>query len=472
MTDEYSRFFPDAQGSGPAQDGYPGVQSGAQPVANPPWEPGAAAAHREPAAPSPSLQQQQPPDGWDSRQPAQPVPYQGAPPAQPPQGYGAPDYAGAPGYSAAQRPPSEQPGPGQRPYYAAPSAHQGQPDPFGAAGPDFFADPAGSRYVDSRVGVDADSLTSQADRLDLGRRRVLAPEKGWRRWIYLLTFKQWNLGPSPREQAYAKTIQTVRTRVTDYKIAVLSLKGGVGKTTVTATLGSTFATHRKGDRILAVDANPDFGNLASKVDRETNTTVKDVVVDPNLQRYGDIRKHTSQNFQGLEIIASEHDLAQSEQFTRAEYEQVLAVTQRFYDIIFTDCGTGLINGAMDGTLNSANALLVISSVTKDGARAASATLEWLKRHGYEHLTGNTVLVLNQNKNERLSKHNLDELYKHFKHKARAVHLIPYDAHLAEGDAIDLRMLKPKTVRAFLELAELLAAAFTTSTGGGRHVQGR
>lgn len=465
MTDEYSRFFPDAQGSSPAQDGYPGAQSGAQPVANPPWEPGAAAAHREPAAPSPSLQQQQPPDGWDPRQPAQQVPYQGAPPAQ---GYDAPDYSGAPGYSNAPG----QPGAGQRPYYAPPAVQQSQQGPYDASVPDFFANPVANRYVDSRVGIDADSLTSQADRLDLGRRRELPPEKGWRRWVYLLTFNQWNLGQSPREQAYAKTIQTVRTKVTDYKIAVLSLKGGVGKTTVTATLGSTFATHRKGDRILAVDANPDFGNLASKVDRETNTTVKDVVVDPNLKRYGDIRKHTSQNFQGLEIIASEHDLAQSEQFTRAEYEQVLAVTQRFYDIIFTDCGTGLINGAMDGTLNSANALLVISSVTKDGARAASATLEWLKRHGYEHLTGNTVLVLNQNKNERLSKHNLDELHKHFKHKARAVHLIPYDRHLAEGDAIDLRKLKPKTVRAFLELAELLAAAFTTSTGGGRHVQGR
>lgn len=467
MTDEYSRFFPDTQVSGPAQDGYPG----AQPVANPPWDPTAAAAHQEPAPTNPPLQQQQPPNGWDTRQATPQAPYPSPPPGQPSQGYGAPDYSGAPGYSAAQSLPAEQPGSGRRAYYAPPTA-QGQADQYGAAGPDFFADPAGSRYVDSRVGVDADSLTSQADRLDLGRRRRLSPEKGWRRWVYVLTFKQWNLGQSPREEAYAKTIQTVRTRVTDYKIAVLSLKGGVGKTTVTATLGSTFAMHRKGDRIVAVDANPDFGNLASKVARETNTTVKDVVVDPNLKRYGDIRKHTSQNFQGLEIIASEHDLAQSEQFTRAEYEQVLAVTQRFYDIIFTDCGTGLINGAMDGTLNSANALLVISSVTKDGARAASATLEWLKRHGYEHLTGNTVLVLNQNKNERLSKHNLDELHKHFKHKVRAVHLIPYDAHLAEGDAIDLRMLKPKTVRAFLELAELLAAAFTTSTGGGRHIQGR
>jgi len=42
---------------------------------------------------------------------------------------------------------------------------------------------------------------------------------------------------------------------------VMSRKGGVGKTTMTLALGSTFASLR-GDRVIAVDANPDAGNLA------------------------------------------------------------------------------------------------------------------------------------------------------------------------------------------------------------------
>ena len=44
----------------------------------------------------------------------------------------------------------------------------------------------------------------------------------------------------------------------------MSRKGGVGKTTMTLALGSTFATLR-GDRVIAVDANPDAGNLAHRV---------------------------------------------------------------------------------------------------------------------------------------------------------------------------------------------------------------
>lgn len=44
-----------------------------------------------------------------------------------------------------------------------------------------------------------------------------------------------------------------------YRIAVISLKGGVGKTTTTTALGSTLATERQ-DKILAIDANPDAGD--------------------------------------------------------------------------------------------------------------------------------------------------------------------------------------------------------------------
>ncbi|MGV7852260.1 MinD/ParA family ATP-binding protein, partial [Mycobacterium kansasii] len=136
---------------------------------------------------------------------------------------------------------------------------------------------------------------------------------------------------------------TIRQPITGaYKIGVVSLKGGVGKTTTTVTLGSVFAHLRKGDRVVALDGNPDFGNLSSRVAKQTNTTVKDLLADENLSRYGDVRRHTSQNLHGLEVVAGERDLAQSEQFSKAEFERVMAVLDQHYSLIFTDCGTGVI----------------------------------------------------------------------------------------------------------------------------------
>ncbi|WP_102145579.1 AAA family ATPase [Mycobacterium hubeiense] len=330
--------------------------------------------------------------------------------------------------------------------------------------PEWMSEPYDARYVDQRVGDDEKSLTFSADRLDLVGKRKLPPGRGWRKWLYRLSFHSINLGLSPAEVAYAEMVETIRQPIRgDYKIGVVSLKGGVGKTTSTVTLGSVFAQHRKGDRVVALDGNPDFGNLISRVPRQTNTTVKDLLADADLSRYGDVRHHTSQNIHGLEVVAGERDLAQSERFSKSEYERVMAVLQSHYSLIFTDCGTGLINEAMAGVLDTANALILVSSVTVDGARAASANIEWLLIHGHHHLVQRAVVILNQNKQGKTSA-NIDQLKEHFSPHVRAVHVIPFDEHLAEGGAVNLGLLSKKTLRAFEELAELIATDFPNATG--------
>ena len=64
-------------------------------------------------------------------------------------------------------------------------------------------------------------------------------------------------------------------------VAVLSLKGGVGKTTTTIGLGATFASWR-GDRVIAVDANPDFGTLAQTGSEPDPSTVRDLLADDEI----------------------------------------------------------------------------------------------------------------------------------------------------------------------------------------------
>ncbi|WP_394326812.1 ParA family protein, partial [Mycobacteroides abscessus] len=76
------------------------------------------------------------------------------------------------------------------------------------------------------------------DELGLIRRVQAAPESGWRRAIHRMT------GINPGESDKANSFKRLTARVNqpvrgDYSIAVLSLKGGVGKTTTTVGLGST-----------------------------------------------------------------------------------------------------------------------------------------------------------------------------------------------------------------------------------------
>ncbi|BBX24108.1 hypothetical protein MTER_35190 [Mycolicibacter terrae] len=285
------------------------------------------------------------------------------------------------------------------------------------------------------------------------------PSSGWRRLLYVLSGQLINVGESPRTARYNDlVVQVNRPLQGCHRIAVLSLKGGVGKTTITATLGATFASIR-GDRVVAVDANPDRGTLSQKVPMETPATVRHLLRDADgIQRYSDVRSYTNQGPSRLEVLASESDPAVSEAFSAEDYARTLQVLERFYSLVLTDCGTGLMHSAMSAVLAKADTMIVVSSGSVDGARSASATLDWLDAHGHEDLVRNSIAVINAVR-PRGGKVDMQKVVDHFSRRCRAVRLVPFDPHLEEGAEIDLLRLKRETREALVELAAIVAEAF-------------
>ncbi|GAA0267042.1 hypothetical protein GCM10009527_074130 [Actinomadura nitritigenes] len=357
----------------------------------------------------------------------------GGDPAQPYQGYAYPQ----PG----QPPHPGQPQPGQPgAYQQVPPGHQypGQPQQQ--------TDP-----------TSADSLSSENL---LGERRI-APSSGWRRAVYKATGGSVHPGESQSEMRRKDLIARARTPVAGghHRVAVMSLKGGVGKTTTTTGLGSMLGSMR-GDTVIAVDANPDRGTLSDKVRLETAATVRDLLNNRDkIQRYADVRAFTSQNAARLEVLASDRDPAVSEAFSAEDYEAVAAVLEQYYSICITDCGTGLLHSAMSGVLRLADQLVLVSSPSVDGARSASATLDWLEAHDHGHLVRNGVVVLSMVRNRTRSQVDLDKLQAHFESRCRAVVRIPYDDHLEEGAEVALEQLAPATREAYLTLAAIVGDGF-------------
>lgn len=286
-----------------------------------------------------------------------------------------------------------------------------------------------------------------------------APCEGWRKWLYYGSFRLINLGDGPKaRRRQALTAEIQRPLRGCHRIAVLSLKGGVGKTTITATLGATLASLR-GDRVIAVDANPDRGTLSQKVPLESPATVRHLLRDAKgIGAYSDVRAYTSQGPSRLEVLASESDPAVSEAFSSDDYSRTLEVLERFYSLVLTDCGTGLMHSAMAAVLAKADTLVVISSGSVDGARSASATLDWLDAHGHQDMVRNSVAVINAVR-PRSGKVDMNKVVDHFSRRCRAVVEVPFDPHLEEGAEISLDRLKPETRGALLELAAEVAAGF-------------
>ncbi|MDF6045241.1 AAA family ATPase [Streptomyces sp. JH14] len=433
----------------PAQQSAPAPQSGygfpQQPPAPAQGAPLPPHVPQQPAPPAPSAQAQ---GGYGFPQPPQP-PQAAQWPAQ----QGGPQAALPPVPGAPHLP---------APVGPQPAAHQQQPqqpqpgapvDPrTGAAWPTPVTHDQRERSVPGApLGYTA-AVELSSDRLVRGKQKA----KSSRTPSAAARFK---LGGKKEEVERQRKLDLIRTPVLScYRIAVISLKGGVGKTTTTTALGATLATERQ-DKILAIDANPDAGTLGRRVRRETGATIRDLVqAIPYLNSYMDIRRFTSQAPSGLEIIANDVDPAVSTTFNDEDYRRAIDVLGKQYPIILTDSGTGLLYSAMRGVLDLADQLIIISTPSVDGASSASTTLDWLSAHGYAELVQRSLTVISGVR-ETGKMIKVDDIVQHFETRCRGVIVVPFDEHLSAGAEVDLDMMRPKTREAYFNLSAMVAEDF-------------
>jgi MinD-like ATPase involved in chromosome partitioning or flagellar assembly len=305
-----------------------------------------------------------------------------------------------------------------------------------------------------------------ADRLlEVNRKTRPGPEGGWHRFVYAITFHTVNLGDSAKVRARKELDHRIQKQFEGGTrfVPVLTRKGGVGKTTVTTLLGMALADARE-DRIVAIDANPDRGTLSERVTKQTRATVRDVVQKaPSINGFTDFSALVSRDETRLDILASDTDPLLSEAFDENDYNVVADLTARFYSIVLTDCGTGIVHSVMRATLQRADSVVIVSGGSVDEARLASETLTWLEANGYGDLVRNAIVALNTaTQGTNLVK--LDEIESHFRSRVRDVVRIPYDPQLAAGSVVSYKDLKPLTKQSARTLAALVVEGLPTNRG--------
>lgn len=287
-------------------------------------------------------------------------------------------------------------------------------------------------------------------------KRKPAPEGFLQRLLYDVTFHTVNVGDSYRARARKELDARIAKRFEGGTrfVAVLTRKGGVGKTTLTTLLGMAMADVRE-DRVIAIDANPDRGTLAERVTKNTRATVRDVVTrGAALTTFTEFQTLISRDETRLDVLASDTDPTIVEAFDEADYNAVADMVERFYSVAVTDCGTGMLHSAMTATLARADSIVVVSGGSVDEARLASETLTWLESNGYAELVKNAVVALNT-ATQATNLVKLEEIEAHFASRVRAIVKIPYDPSLATGSVIRYDDLRPITRDAARELAALV-----------------
>jgi MinD-like ATPase involved in chromosome partitioning or flagellar assembly len=258
------------------------------------------------------------------------------------------------------------------------------------------------------------------------------------------------------EQATLVARQIQQPVTTGRRIVVTSIRGGAGKTTITALLGAAFA-HYRHDRVLVLEADAGLGTLPARLGvRSVRRTVGELsrTVTPSAP-FEQIAEHLVPLPGGGWLLAGSRGQVGA-QLDPAAYPALAVTLSRFFALVVVDCDT-LPGELARGALADAHARVLVTPATVEGVVTARTVLDWLAGLGRpELLTGTVVAVVAGTPHTVVDLQAATAL---LTVSGTSVLAVPYDRLLAAGGPIDLTRLAAGTREATTRLAaELLTRA--------------
>jgi MinD-like ATPase involved in chromosome partitioning or flagellar assembly len=231
---------------------------------------------------------------------------------------------------------------------------------------------------------------------------------------------------SQREREEAELERRIRARpgvTRPNTIALISPKGGVGKTTCTFLAGNLLATHLK-LRAIAVDANPDFGTLGRLApdDRRSARSLADVLEDAErLNTAAELTPYVARLSSGLHVLGAPPRADLTASLGPRRYGELVALLSTFYDVVLLDLGTGVAGPLANFAIERADQVVL---VTTPEWVTSSVVLEALAYLRHDH----TTVAINKSVMDSSVVGVIEDRFR-AEHLHRAV-TIPYDEQLA------------------------------------------
>jgi MinD-like ATPase involved in chromosome partitioning or flagellar assembly len=240
-------------------------------------------------------------------------------------------------------------------------------------------------------------------------------------------------------------------------VAVMSPKGGVGKTTTAALLGSLLAFLRR-DRVVAVDCNPDWGSLGRRLVSEHSVFIDDLlagVLAHERPRTVELDAQLGRGPDGLMIAPAPTDPDRAGRLDEDAYRGLFARLGALVGTLILDCGTGLGSPAGRAALGCADQLVLVTDGEPDTASLV-AEAAWQR---FAAQSPPPVLLIN--KLSRRSRLDLVAVVREIGF-AEGVVLVPHDrtgAEALQGGRFSWTRAPAGWEMALRELAALLAASW-------------
>ena len=374
----------------------------------------------------PQQPQQAPPtgQGWATPDPAAPT----GPPAQ------------EPVYQAAPTPP---------PVATQPAQPVAQPTPEQPSTPETEAD--GEADGPRRFMTATDFLDRRSEQVEIG-----PATWGWRGKV-----RKWTGGAiapkmGPAELSFEQDRRSIQRDFDGPRtIAFMNPKGGAAKTTGVLAAGYTFGTVRGGG-VVAWDNNETRGTLGIRGTRSTHrNTTRELLED--LEKFSDVYQARigdlgafvrSQGDAHFDVLASDERPDVTGMIRARDFTAVHQLLERFYRVILVDTGNNMRAENWLAAAESADLLVVTSTVREDTGYSGLWMLDALQDAGYADLKHKTVTVLSD------PSHQVDQQLAHdlvqvYEQRTKYVFRVPYDPVLVAGSVVPYAQLSEGTRTAWL-----------------------
>ncbi|MFF0519159.1 CpaE family protein [Actinomadura nitritigenes] len=243
------------------------------------------------------------------------------------------------------------------------------------------------------------------------------------------------------------------------QIAVASVRGGAGKTTMAALVATELARHRA-DRVLAADADAELGSLPLRLGVRSQLSLFELAAQ-NPQSFEEAARFLTRTPDGLWVLSSTRGGRIAGEFTLETFETALSAVSRYVAATVVDCGAGILTEVNRGVIAGSHGLVLVTPGTVDGALSARGALEWFVSNDQQDVLRRTVIAMVSHAPQVGA--DLQRAHQMLAAWGLPVVAVPYDRHLATGSSLELGRVSAAARMAGIQVVH---EVFARSLGAG------
>jgi|LGOV01.1.fsa_nt_gb pilus assembly protein CpaE len=176
-------------------------------------------------------------------------------------------------------------------------------------------------------------------------------------------------------------IEIISKKVNDAKIiSFFSAKGGVGKSVLAFNYAIKLATIKK-KKVLLIDGDLLFGDIAVLADEKPIKTIYDVIEDMALDSFEFLKEYIIETKYKIDVLLAPKRPENAESITEENIMKILELVKKNYDYIVIDLGTNFNNNTLS-FLDISDEIFLITTANLMGVKNTKIGIDVMKSLEY------------------------------------------------------------------------------------------